>query len=613
MGDNVKISFKKAFYVLLIFSILFVGLNIVSAQDNATQIIQDDLVLSNPDEGDVVEEVESDPVKTDTQIEAKNVDSYYKEKTDFVSYLKDTNGTPIKNKQLNVFLNEKEYNRTTDDAGKITLALNLKPDTYRIVIKFAGDENFTSSEANSLIKIKKAPLAIKMNNYNTYYKSDVFFKVKVYNKVTGNAAEGIRVAFKVYSTKTKKYAYFYATTNKKGVATLNKNFNVGSYRISAQIKDSKNKKYISPKNSKNKVTMKVKPNKEIGCCSFYLQVSGTEAIGGYRRDGTESDTILVKSYKLNGIPAVKKYKTSSGYFVHLIVTANGWMAASGGIDSPSTCKAIEKLTGDMFKSKKIKTASLKKIQGYKRNLNFGHFSIKAPNGDFAVVWKDGYITGKLKPGEYLSSPNFRSYYRHGTYSQFGSDLNKAGIKVGATDKYGVNRRDIVIIHWKATTDKNYKTTAAIKAFAANDNGKLVGKSTAWLKDNLYFKDKYFSKNKLPYSPDMKYLGVHNFGNIDKLIKTQTKISAPDVTNQFNQTAYFKVTVKNKKTGKIVPDIKVTIKVSNKTNTMKYIVKTDKKGVIKLNTKDLGIGSYTVAITPANNKYIISAKSKIVVK
>lgn len=543
---------------------------------------------------------------------ADDVVAYYKQSANFVSYIKDSDNQPIQNKTLKIQIGEKTYSVVSDNKGKATLALNLKPDNYNVKVVFEQDDDYNEVTTTAKIKIKKAPLAIKMSNYNTYYGSDLFFKVKVYNTVTKKAVIDIRVKFKVYNVKTKKYSYYYSTSDKNGVAKLKKNLKVGKYQISAQIKDSKNKKYISYKNSKNKVSMNVKATEEKGCCSFYLQVSGTEAVCGFRRDGTEAADIKITALKWAGKTAVKQYKVKYGYFSHIITSSDGWMVGNGGIEDGSISKAIEKLAEDMVKSKKIKTATLKKIQKYKKQLGFGHFSIKAPNGKFAVVWQTGYITGKLKPGEFLSAPNSKSYYRHSTYAKYGTDVAKAAIKVGATDGYGVNRREVIVHHWKATTDKNFKTTATIKCYAANDNGKLVGKSTAYLKDNIYFKSKFFNKNKLPKTPNMVYLGTHNFGNIDKLIKTPTVVSAPAVTNQFNTSKYFKVTIKDKNTKKVLNNIKIKIKIKGDNFTKYYTLSTDSKGIAKISTESLLVGKYTVAISPANNKYLISASSKITI-
>ena len=44
--------------------------------------------------------------------------------------------------------------------GKIVLKLNLRPGTYSAKVKFDGDENYTSSIANAIVKVNKATLAI---------------------------------------------------------------------------------------------------------------------------------------------------------------------------------------------------------------------------------------------------------------------------------------------------------------------------------------------------------------------------------------------------------------------------------------------------------------------
>ena len=286
---------------------------------------------------------------------------------------------------------------------------------------------------------------------------------------------------------------------------------------------------------------------------------------------------------------------------------------TGGADNPSINKAIENLAGKMVKSGKIKKSYLRKIQRYERSLGIGHFAIKAPNGKYAVVWKHGIKMGKLKAGEYMSVPNSPYNFRHGTFAKFSSDPEKAALKIGATDVFGVNRRDITIYHWKATTNKNYKTTSKVTVYAANDNGQLMGRYTPHLKDNIYFKGKFISKNKLPMTPNMLKLGKHSFGNIDKLIKTKTTVSAPSVTNEFNATKYFKITVKNKKTKKAISGIKINVKLSCDNFTKTITAKTDKNGVVMINTKDLIVGNYKVSINPANNKYLISSTSSIVIK
>ena len=447
--------------------------------------------------------------------------------------------------------------------------------------------------------MNKATLSIQTKNFKTYFESGFYFKAKVINKITKNPVRGVKVAFKVF--KNNKYKTYYATTDSNGIAKLKKNLKVGSYNVVTSLKKNA---YLKAKKVKSILT--IKETAEMGCSSLYLQVSRTEAVAGFRRDATNAKTLHIVKYKLNGKWAVKQYKTNS-YFFHSLTTADGWMAGTGGWDNPTINHAIEKLAGKMAKSGKIKKSYLKKIQGYERQLKIGHFSIKAPNGKYAIVWASGIKMGKLKPGEYIDVPNSRSMFRHGTWAKYNKNPAKAAIKVAATDSFGVNRRDATAFHWKATT-KDGKTTSTLKVYAANDNGKLAGRSTGHLKDNIYFKGKFISKNKLPSTPSLKFLGTHKFGNIDKLIKTYTTVKAPKLIVPANETGTLSITVKNKKTGKVIKNLKLKLKIANK----KYSVKTNSKGVAKFSSKSLDVGKYAVAIYTNNIKYKVSAKSKIII-
>lgn len=588
--------FKKIVFAL---TLLVLCLGVVSASDNDFS----DLNLTEDLQFDDVNEIDAEvSIQENTNIESKNVTSYYKEKCELVSYLKDDHGQPISNKTLSVFINNKIYNKTTDDSGKVVLTLNLNPNKYLTTIKFSGDEDYASSSKNIVVNVKKSTLTIETNNYKTYWHSDLFFKAKIINKNTKKPVEGIEVVFKVFTSKN-KYNIYYSKTNSKGVAYLKKNLKVGSYKVITSIKKDNNIKFKSSKS-----TLTVKPTAETGCCSFYLQVSGTEAVAGFRRDATNALNVYIKTVKWNGKNAVKQYKLSNSYFFHSITTADGWMVGTGGIDNPTINKAIESLAGKMVKSGKIQTSYLKKIRGYEQRLGLGHFSIKAPNGKYAVVWGSSIYTGKLKPGEFFSSPNGQYCYRHAKWTKFSSDPAKAAIKVGATDSYGVNRRDITIFHWKATTIEG-KTTSNVNVYAANDNGKMVGRSTGYLKDNIYFNKKFISKNKLPAAPSKLLLASHKFGSIDKLIKTQTTVTASKLVKLQNESKTFDVTVKDKKTNKVIKNLKLKIKIGKNI----YSVKTNSKGVAKFDTSPLNVGNYTATIYSDNIKYYVSAKGTIKIR
>lgn len=99
----------------------------------------------------------------------------------------------------------------------------------------------------------------------------------------------------------------------------------------------------------------------------------------------------------------------------------------------------------------------------------------------------------------------------------------------------------------------------------------------------------------------------------KIDKARTIVKAPKVTNKYKKSRYFKVTIKNKETKKMISNVKVKIKVFTGKKFKTYTVKTNKKGIAKINTKNLKKGTHKVVISSGNNNYKISAKSAIKIK
>jgi hypothetical protein len=99
----------------------------------------------------------------------------------------------------------------------------------------------------------------------------------------------------------------------------------------------------------------------------------------------------------------------------------------------------------------------------------------------------------------------------------------------------------------------------------------------------------------------------------KINKASTTVKAPKVTGKFKKSKYFKVTIKNKETKKLLSNVKVKIKVFTGKKYKTYSVKTNKKGIAKINTKKLKIGNHKVIISSGNKNYSISGKSLIKIK
>ena len=626
-----KFSNWKFLVALLLLFVLSVGF--VSASDNTTDIVCEDssnlidVVNTSIDEDIetstdfICENISSESqdfqfddtnlsdaqavekTKITTKINANKPSFYYTQKGQLVGYLKDNDNHAIKNKKISIFLNGKTFTRITDGSGKVILKLNIVPNNYNVKIKFMGDENYSSCQYNTLIKIKKLPISLNANNYRTYWKSDLFFKAKVCDKLTKKPISGIKVLFKIYSGNS-LYLNYYSTTDKNGLAYLDKNLDVGDYEIRTYICNKKGLYSLS--DIDEKATLKILPTAEVGCCSYYAKLTNDEFVSGFRRDSTYAADLYIQTVKWFGRAAVKQYKLSGSYFFHMIVTSDGWAIGTGGSDNPGINNAIENIAGSMVQSNSMPVEKIRTIMGYLSILGIGHFAIKNPSGKYVVAWKNTYRYGQLNPGDYISVPNVNSYFRKGKCSSFGKYPAQIGVKIAATDYYGINRRDITAYYWKAITNAG-STEVHIGVYAANDNGKLLGRSsTAYLRDNIYFGSKYISKYKLPIAPSSKYLGTYKFGNIDKLTKTFTVVSAPKLTKSVNESKTFDITVKNKKTGKAIPNLSLKIKISNKV----YTVRTNSNGVANFNASILGNGTYSVKIYSGNIKYYVMAKSTI---
>lgn len=99
----------------------------------------------------------------------------------------------------------------------------------------------------------------------------------------------------------------------------------------------------------------------------------------------------------------------------------------------------------------------------------------------------------------------------------------------------------------------------------------------------------------------------------KVSKAKTNVNAPKATNKFKKSKYFKVTVKNQVTKKVVKSVNVKLKIYTGKKYITLTVKTNSKGIAQFNTKSLKVGSHKVVISSGDSRYTISAKSTIVIK
>lgn len=108
--------------------------------------------------------------------------------------------------------------------------------------------------------------------------------------------------------------------------------------------------------------------------------------------------------------------------------------------------------------------------------------------------------------------------------------------------------------------------------------------------------------------------ISSISKTSKIIikKAKLKIFAPKITNHYNVNKQFKITVKNKEGNIAMKGVKLLIKVFTGKKYKKYSLKTNKNGVVKINTKSLNKGKHKVTVNVKESSKVkkASAKSKI---
>ena len=95
-------------------------------------------------------------------------------------------------------------------------------------------------------------------------------------------------------------------------------------------------------------------------------------------------------------------------------------------------------------------------------------------------------------------------------------------------------------------------------------------------------------------------------------KAPTKLIPKKLTAKKGAKSYFKVTVKNYKTKKVIKGVKVKIKVYTGKKAKTYTAKTNAKGIAQISTSKLKVGKHKVIVTSAN-KYCVAKQAKSYIK
>ena len=114
------------------------------------------------------------------------------------------------------------------------------------------------------------------------------------------------------------------------------------------------------------------------------------------------------------------------------------------------------------------------------------------------------------------------------------------------------------------------------------------------------------------SGDTKSFTIKQISTKIVIKKAPAKLTPTKLTAKKGVKKYFKVTVKNTKTKKVIKGVKVKIKVYTGKKYKTYSVKTNSKGIANLNVKSLKVGSHKVVVSSAN-KYVVAKAAKSTIK
>ncbi|WP_405307367.1 transglutaminase domain-containing protein [Methanobrevibacter sp.] len=195
--------------------------NILSTNSSSNDLLSSDNGVADPsaldnnasDDGN-----DSSKIDVSKTITAKDVTKYYKGSTQYSATFLDAYGNPLANTNVKITVNGVSYTKKTNANGVASLAVNLKPGTYKVVA-------VNPATGYSLTKNFKILSTISASDITKVYTDNRKFTATFY-KSNGKVLANKNIKFKI-NGKTYK-----VKTNSKGVASLSlTNLKKGTYKI----------------------------------------------------------------------------------------------------------------------------------------------------------------------------------------------------------------------------------------------------------------------------------------------------------------------------------------------------------------------------------------------
>ena len=168
--------------------------------------------------------VEPQPIEVSKTITSKDVTKYYKGSASYSATFLDNYGNPLSGTNVKITVNGVTYTKKTNANGVASLAINLKPGTYKVV----SENPVTGYKLTNTFKILST---IKSSDITKVYADSRKFYA-TFLKSNGKVLTNTYIKFKI-NGKT-----FSKKTNANGVASLSmKSLKAGTYKIVSYNKD----------------------------------------------------------------------------------------------------------------------------------------------------------------------------------------------------------------------------------------------------------------------------------------------------------------------------------------------------------------------------------------
>ena len=237
---------KKQIFLALLMSIAFLSVGVISASEinvNDTYVAQDSSAnLLAVDEGSVGSDSsnilsinnvdtnlyentlgENKLSKKPVKINAPDIDLYYKNGTRFIAELSDENGNYLADQSLIFTISGINYTRVTDSQGQASIAINLIPGDYDLIVSYGGNENYLASKKVATGTVYPT---ICGDDIVKYYRNGTQFYAAFLNG-DGTPLANRDVTFNINGI------FYTRSTNANGVARLNINLPPEDYILTA--------------------------------------------------------------------------------------------------------------------------------------------------------------------------------------------------------------------------------------------------------------------------------------------------------------------------------------------------------------------------------------------